>query len=169
MSLQGDLLRQAQQLARREPKRPRQASLRRSISASYYGLFHLLIDDAVTLMVTGADRGGLRDSLARAFKHSTMKSVAENFSRGNLPAKIRSGLDGRVPQPKLVSVAEAFVNLQQARHEADYNRARRFTREETLDLYAEARQAFADWNTVRRTVQADAFLVALLAYNDMRK
>ena len=107
MSLHGDLLRQAQQLALREPKRPHQASLRRSISASYYGLFHLLIDDAVTLMVTGADRGGLR--------------------------------------------------------------ARRFTREETLDLYGEARQAFADWNTVRRTVQADAFLVALLAYNDMRK
>ena len=103
------------------------------------------------------------------FKHGTMKSVAEDFSRGYLSAKIRSGLDGRVPQRELVSIAEAFVNLQQARHEADYNRARRFTREETLDLYGEARQAFADWKTVRRTVEADAFLVALLAYNDMRK
>ena len=78
VSLHGDLLRQAHQLALREPKRPRQASLR-SISASYCGLFHLLIDEAVTLMVTGADRGGLRDSLARAFKHGTMKAVAETF------------------------------------------------------------------------------------------
>lgn len=119
-------------------------------------------------MVTGPDRGGLRDSLARAFNHGTMKAVAEEFSRSSIPAKIRSALDGRVLQPELVSVAEAFVNLQQARHEADYNRARRFTREETLDPYGEARQAFADWKTVRRTVQADAFLVALLAYNNMR-
>lgn len=168
MSLHGDLLRQAQQLAHREPKRPRQASLRRSVSASYYGLFHLLVDDAVTLMVTGPDRGGLRDSLARAFSHGTMKVVAEEFSRGSTSSRIRSALDGQILQPQLIRVAEAFVNLQQARHEADYNRARRFTREEALDLYGEARQAFANWKAVRRAVQADVFLVALLAYHNMR-
>ena len=38
VSLHADLLRQARQLALREPGRPLQASLRRAISASYYAL-----------------------------------------------------------------------------------------------------------------------------------
>jgi len=36
MSLHADLLAQAEYLAKKEPKRPRQASLRRAISAAYY-------------------------------------------------------------------------------------------------------------------------------------
>ena len=46
LSLHADLLRQARQLALKEPRRPSQASLRRAISASYYALFHLLVDEA---------------------------------------------------------------------------------------------------------------------------
>ena len=43
MTLAADLLKQAERLAKLEPKRPKQASLRRSISAAYYSLFHLLM------------------------------------------------------------------------------------------------------------------------------
>ena len=39
MSLHGDLLVQARHLALVEPRRPRQASLRRAISASYFARF----------------------------------------------------------------------------------------------------------------------------------
>jgi len=48
MSLHYDLLEQAQHLANRERKQPRQASLRRAISSAYYALFHLLISEAVS-------------------------------------------------------------------------------------------------------------------------
>ncbi len=47
MAYPDDLLEQAQHLAQREPKRPKQASLRRAISSAYYALFHLLISEAV--------------------------------------------------------------------------------------------------------------------------
>jgi uncharacterized protein (UPF0332 family) len=40
------LLEQAVTLARLDSRRPKQANLRRSISAAYYALFHLLIDEA---------------------------------------------------------------------------------------------------------------------------
>ena len=53
MSLHADLLRQARQLATRERRRPLQASLRRGVSASYYALFHLLVHEATSRMVTG--------------------------------------------------------------------------------------------------------------------
>ena len=47
MAYPEDLLEQANHLARREPKRPKQASLRRAVSTAYYALFHLLIGQAV--------------------------------------------------------------------------------------------------------------------------
>jgi uncharacterized protein (UPF0332 family) len=46
MPLAEHLLEQAQHLANREKKRPRQASLRRAVSTAYYALFHLLIHEA---------------------------------------------------------------------------------------------------------------------------
>lgn len=46
MALCDDLLEQAFHLARREPTRPRQASLRRALSTSYYALFHFLAAEA---------------------------------------------------------------------------------------------------------------------------
>lgn len=77
MSLHDDLLGQARQLAAKEPKRPLQASLRRAVSASYYGLFHLFVHDATSRMFPGRDRAALRYCMARAFVHGDMKRVAQ--------------------------------------------------------------------------------------------
>ena len=76
MSLHAELLKQAHFLAGKEPEKPIQTSLRRSFSASYYVLFHLLVDDATRLMLAGNVRRPLRDSLARAFRPSAMKQTA---------------------------------------------------------------------------------------------
>ena len=52
MSLASDLLDQANTLAGLDPKKPKQASLRRAISAAYYSGFHLLIDDGARRITT---------------------------------------------------------------------------------------------------------------------
>ncbi len=168
MSLHAELLKQAQFLARKERKKPTQASLRRSVSASYYALFHLLVDDATRLMLSGNVRRPLRDSLARAFHHSAMKQTAVAFARKTIPPKLTTGLNRQRVQQSLVDVATAFVQLQEARHDADYNRALRFTRREALDLADLADQAFRDWSQVRGSLQADTFLIGLLAYRHMQ-
>ena len=168
MSLHSDLLKQAHFLARKELKRPTQASLRRSVSASYYALFHLLVDDATRLMLAGNARRPLRDSLARAFHHAAMKQTARAFAEKSIPPKLAAGLNREPVQRPLIDVAAAFVQLQDARHDADYNRARRFTRRETLDLADMAEQAFRDWRQVRGSLQADTFLTGLLAYRHMQ-
>jgi hypothetical protein len=97
-----------------------------------------------------------------------MKAVAQNFATNNVSPKIVAGLNGHALQPELRRLAAAFVDLQQARHEADYDTGRRFTRRETLDLIEQAEQAFDDWTTVRNSFQADTFLVGLLAQRNMR-
>jgi hypothetical protein len=66
MSLHMDLLQQARRLARLDPNRPRQANLRRAVSAAYYALFHYLIDQACRNAVgTQQTQQGFRQSLAR--------------------------------------------------------------------------------------------------------
>ena len=77
-------------------------------------------------------------------------------------------MDGQAVQPELARVAATFVDLQQARHEADYDTTRRFARQDVVDLVDRAEQAFGDWNAVRKSIQADVFLAGLLAFGNMR-
>ena len=97
-----------------------------------------------------------------------MKRVAQQFSGGQISARLRPGMNGQAAQPELARVAAAFVDLQQARHEADYDTTRRFTRQDVIDFVDRAEQAFRDWHTVRKSIQADVFLAGLLAIGNMR-
>jgi len=47
MTFAKDLLEQANHLARREQRKPKQARLRRAVSTAYYAVFHLLVAEAV--------------------------------------------------------------------------------------------------------------------------
>src|SRR5579863_5131621 len=73
MALASDLLEQAYHLARREPKRPRQASLRRAVSTSYYALFHLLISEATRNWKQSSQRA----AFGRYFQHGGMAKASD--------------------------------------------------------------------------------------------
>lgn len=168
MSLHDDLLAQARRLASAEPRRPRQASLRRAVSASYYALYHLLVSEATGRMFAGARLAALRGDVARAFAHRTMKDVARQFSSRNVSPRLRAGLNGQPLQAELVRVADSFVRLQDARSDADYDTARTFRRGEALVSVQISERAFADWRRVRKSVQADTFLAGLLVFGNLR-
>ena len=97
-----------------------------------------------------------------------MKRVAQQFAQENVPPKLSPALDNQPLLPEIIRVAAALFDLQQARHEADYDLSRRFTRREALSFVGNAEQAFDDWKEVRHTVQAHTFLVGLLALGNMR-
>lgn len=160
MTFYQDLAEQAQHLLRREPKRPRQASLRRAVSAAYYAVFHLLLADASAALAKGSD---LRLRVQRAFDHKSMKVCCTAFYAKNLPASI-AGLVTAPLEPEIVGVSKAFVELQQARHSADYDLSSRLSRNEARRIVALANGAIADWHTVRRTDNARVFLTALLLH-----
>lgn len=155
MSYHDELLRQALRLARNERERPRQASLRRAVSAAYYGLFHLLIDEAVR----NWKHADARPMLGRAFEHRTMKDAC------NFVLNRRSGFGAEDPESmtSLTKVAEAFVQLQEQRHIADYDNGRLWTRKQSLASVNLAEQAFANWRMIRHAKIAQVFLVSLLA------
>jgi uncharacterized protein (UPF0332 family) len=133
MALADDLLEQAQHLATREPKRPRQASLRRAISTADYSLFHLLI--AATIL--NWKHPHQRAHVAREFDHRSMKDASNK-------------------------ILKAFVELQQHRHAADYNYAKRWTKTEAQTDIDTAIAAFQSWKIIRKEKLAQDYLVSLL-------
>jgi uncharacterized protein (UPF0332 family) len=166
MSLPDDLLEQAGHLASRERTRPKQASLRRAISVSYYAVFHLLVDDATKLILPGQGEKGSRGRVGRTFDHGAIKKVCLAFW-GKLKASedvVR--LVQAYPQvpAELIVVISAFVDLQDARHEADYNTARKYKRQEATSFVDVAREAFSAWRMIKNHPVARTYLIALVAW-----
>lgn len=91
-----------------------------------------------------------------------MKTVASQFARAKPDARWEPSLGPAFVPDDLKRVARAFVVLQEARHGADYDVSRTFTREETLAYVEEAGQAFEAVARIRTTVPGEVFLFALL-------
>jgi hypothetical protein len=158
MSLEKDLLEQAKSLAKREPKRPRQASLRRAISTAYYALFHLLISESVDQIIQPTSRTYAQ----RVFDHAAMKRICVAFTpKGTLLDSFKSKVKAPI-EKELANVAATFVDMQDLRHQADYNLDRSFSRIDVDVKVASVVQAFADWAAIRKTDNARIFLMALL-------
>ena len=158
MSLYHDLIEQAEHLAKRELKKPRQASLRRAVSTAYYALFHMLIDDAVLKLIPNAP-SLLRVQAQRAFAHRDMRNACEQLTKSS---NTFARLLVQPVEPELQTVAEAFVELQFRRHAAGYDLTQIFDRIGVLGIIGRAKAAVAAWSRVRNAPNANVFLAALL-------
>ena len=111
MALHHDLLETAKYLlGKKEP--PTDSALRHAISTAYYSVFHLLIDAACSNWA----RPEHRDSLARAFEHRHMF----NASRRQVSKYLKAAENST--ENRLSYVADRFVELQEMREAADYER-----------------------------------------------
>lgn len=125
MAFPDDLLELAQELANLHAERQHQASLRRAVSTAYYALFHLLISETTANWA----RPEFRATLGRCFDHGPMKTASESkVSQTNDDFKY----DPPEGAKKMVAihlraVANAFIQAQQLRNDADYNTAKEWT------------------------------------------
>jgi hypothetical protein len=62
----------------------------------------------------------------------------------------------------LKTVAQAFVDLQQHRHSADYDYAKKWSKIEVQTDLDTAISVFQSWNTISRKKLAQDYLVSLL-------
>jgi hypothetical protein len=135
-----------------------EADLRRAVSTAYYALFHLLIHESTARVVAIA---GMRSRVARAFDHRDMRKVCQDYSSTADPS-------GQANPQEIQNIASAFVTLQQARHEADYNTAVVITYAEANTSVQLSELAFADWNGIVANPSVDVFLTDLL-FQSIRK
>lgn len=140
-----------------------QAAIRRAVSTAYYALFHLLLFEATELLRVQSPQE--RRQLGRGMTHTGMKGAARAVaSQGPL------ALLGQVPFPQeAVEVAQAFVDLQEGRHLADYDVATDFTWTTANGLVAQAETAFVRWNAIRGQDRANLFLHLLGSYENLKK
>lgn len=156
MGIAQDLLQQANHLAAYEGNNPTQASLRRAVSTAYYALFHLLVEDAAQRWQGSHEaRGGLE----RAFDHGPMKTASLQF-RGTTWSDWL-GTSRQVP-PAVRQVANAFVDLQEERHTADYDNHEQWSLTEVQTTLNTAARAFQDWFSIRTDPMAGNYLLAML-------
>ncbi|HZL27709.1 MAG TPA: hypothetical protein VFC39_14380 [Acidobacteriaceae bacterium] len=91
-----------------------------------------------------------------------MKRVSGMFSAPNAPKGIAPILGAPV-SVDLQSIARAFVRLQEARHDADYDLESSWTKFTAQELVEVAKNAFESWARIRRSHEANVFALALLS------
>src|SRR5712691_12891110 len=142
MAYHDDLLQQSYDLVNKSPANPRQADLRRSVSAAYYALFHLLISETIAHWSLDSSR----NALGRMFEHSTMKKVSGGISDAR-----RFPFHGEDANAvgNLRTVARIFGQLHDKRQVADYDNATYWTHTEALQQVAKSAEAFSAWQAVK--------------------
>ncbi len=157
-----DLLGVARELAGAsgDPSRT-EAHLRRAVSTAYYALFHKILRAAAERFI-GADQ---QDSagyalIYRSFEHRRMKEVCEALDVPILREKLRASLGRSMVSQDTRDFANAFGDLQEYRHLADYHPSRPFGFSEVSSLIDRAAVAMEAFDRIAPQEQAD--ILALL-------
>ena len=138
---------------------------RRAASASYYAVFHLL-SDAVATQVSPPTPPGMSGRIQRLLGHRPMRDARAPFSDSNKWKTFSANLG--IPcafSPDLAVIAQAYAELQDARHIADYDVVDARGAVGLLwasDSLDKARLAFDAWNRVKSTDEARVFLATLI-------
>lgn len=169
MSLYDDLLTQAETLAGLDRSKPKQANLRRAVSAAYYALFHFLVDEGCRQVLgTRQSTTAFRRIVARAFDHGSMRGACDAFSRGQFPRGVTRSLPSGFAVPiDLADVAQSFIELQEQRHLGDYDLGTTFDREGVRSQIEQAERAIETFSRLSDETMKQFFLSCLLTWKNL--
>jgi len=120
----------------------RQVDLRRAISNAYYAVFHAVVTEAADDFVGKSHRQTSRYSLVyRSVAHRSLAELCKDVAKTKLPGKYSiyepSGGFGH----ELQSFAATVIQLQEKRHEADYDPLVRVRRSDAALAISTSREA----------------------------
>lgn len=145
-----ELIAQANRLARATKQRPRQVDMNRAVSTAYCALFHTLARLCADI-VAGTGKTVSAKAWLQAYR-----ALAHGFAK-NACAQARS----KGFPPEVLQFASAFVDLQQLRHDADYDPSRMFKRSEVVSVIGRAERAISGLRSAQRS-DLRAFVVLVL-------
>ncbi len=169
IALHGVLLEHAERLRLSGAELNYEADLRRSASAAYYALLHILVYDTVHFLFPDQTQEAeeSRCVTSRRFDHKTTQQFAKSIIGTNssifkeyFPTK--SDVPG-----ELVDISRAILMLYDDRIDADYVLRDRFRGARVDESVRAARFAFQQWQTLMATDKksADGFMMALYRTN----
>jgi uncharacterized protein (UPF0332 family) len=145
----------------------RSISQRRAVSAAYYALFHHLNGSAVDLIAPNV-QSETNHRIQRWFEHAEMKRVCGRFLSTKLDQPLLD-LIGGTASTDLRNVAQSFITLQEARHDADYNLGFTLGSEEAQKLIILALVAMNSWDRISSSAEANIFILSLLMWKNWGK
>jgi uncharacterized protein (UPF0332 family) len=156
------LFEQASKLISAQAGRPRQADIRRAISAAYYAIFHATITAAVDQFVGVTNRDRSRYGLVyRSVSHAWLRDLCKEVQKPTLSNRFKPYAPSIGFGPNITTFAAAVVELQEKRHSADYDVMVRVNRSDAALAIATARAALKRFSKASRTRRL-AFLSLLL-------
>ena len=156
------LFEQASKLISAQAGRPRQADIRRAISAAYYAIFHATITASVDQFVGVTNRDRSRYGLVyRSVSHAWLRDLCREVQKPTLSNRFRPYAPATGFGSNITAFAAAVVELQEKRHSADYDVMIRVNRSDAALAIATARAALKRFSKASRTRRL-AFLSLLL-------
>jgi uncharacterized protein (UPF0332 family) len=162
------LLDHAEALFRKKPKggRHKQVDLRRSISASYYALFHAILGTSADFLIGKAHRRSAAYLVVyRSLDHTKLKRVCDDLRRSTLPERYRRLLRTSNIHADVQQVAFGVVKLQEWRYNAEYNPVGDFTFVDALFTSSMAREAV---KALKQATNDQLRLFVALLFFDLR-
>jgi hypothetical protein len=142
--------------------------LRRSTSASYYAVFHALalaLAEQLVPLATADDRY----RLARSVDHARVADVCRwVVGEGEGKQHVRPIVRRLRDSTDLVDLARVFLELQQARHDADYDHLAEVLEVATMAHHRQAVQALGIVERVRQTSDGQEFLALVALHTALR-
>lgn len=156
------------------------ARIRRSISTSYYALFHFLLDEAGQRLIGSSnDLLRRRRIFIRTFSHRGVKQALDKVRGVSIDAAVTEFLRppgvaaGPVASPMFVqNVARAFSDAQAKRHDADYDLNKALSETDARLLRVRVERAIADWRRATSAGEKDfkhALCMLMLLNGQLRK
>ena len=134
--------------------RPLQEELKRAVSTGYYALFLHLCEAAANLMV-----GTIRPDPARRVAWQRMYRVLQHGATRN---KCQNLNEVQRFSAGIQEFASLLPRMQDARHDADYDPFSKYSRQEVLDIVAEAYRVISVFDATPRQERLH-FIAYLLA------
>ena len=184
MASYDDELLEAAQLLIQRPRGKRgrlpTARIRRSLSTSYYALFHFLLGEVGTRIVGAPnDLRRRRRVLARTLTHSGIKTALDKvrtaIAEPSVADLLRSAAAGadEAPVPLFVqNLAKAFSDAQAKRHDADYNLNESLSETDAKVLQNRVRRVISGWRSATTKSDRDfkhALCILLLLKGQLRR
>lgn len=119
--------------------RPRQADLRRALSAAYYAMFHALAQCCADTLV-----GATRASRSQSAWTQTYRALEHGYAKNQC---VRATGNREFPLG-VRNFSRSFVRMQRLRQMADYAPDSDFSRSDVLQLVANVESHIADFDSV---------------------
>lgn len=157
------LFEQSQNLASKSVLQPlRQVDLRRAISSAYYGVFHYLLAAAADQFVGAKARRSRRYTLVyRSVDHRSLRDICVEAKKQTPSTKYQKYVPVDGFEPAIQAFANLVLELQEKRHDADYDPSKWFTHTDASLAVTTAKTAIERFESAK-PLQQSYFLTLLL-------